>query len=368
MAGGAGTSESPVYDATVTETALVSVTEVSLTPYSSGVDVTYSETAAPNGLINYAVENGTTYWLKGQTPNPSETYILMTSVVTVLPVPSSVSNSNETLTPTLQTTIYTRVTFTEALSLKHSSAPTSMAYGAPLIGTGPSFTGMASGGWNATSTVPAKAVVGTAAVGFSPFSTSVTLAISKSSLDIYHTKSAQPSITIETLSAESGFIAYTTFAKPASTLSSSSPGDAGNSTTLIRNGQTFTLSGSATAVDAASSLPPYANTTISLASTLSNATSDGIGIATPLGVTSSPALSFIPLSSSVLSSISTAGLTNYTTLTAPTYSSQLTTHATTPTVVTSSNSPTSVSTASATPSTCGELGDFTLDVSTINLD
>lgn len=263
MAAGVVTSETSVYDATDTQTAVVTLTEASLASFLSGADVTYSETAAPNGLINYVVENGITYWLNGQTPNPTEAFVLMTSVVTVLPVPSSASNSDTTLTTTLKTTIYTRLTFTETISLKNSSAPTSTVYGAQLFGTGSSFTGMASGGWNATWTVSAKGVVGTGVAGFSPFPTSATLVLSKASLDIYHTKGAQPSITIETLSAQSGFSVYTTFSTAAPTSPPGSPSAAENGTTLILNGQTVTRGGSTTAVDAASSLPSYANTTAS---------------------------------------------------------------------------------------------------------
>jgi hypothetical protein len=362
MAAGVVTSEISVFDATDTQMAVVTVTEVSLASFLSGADVTYSETAKPNGLINYVVENGTTYWLNGQTPNPTEAFVLMTSVVTVLPVPSSASNSDETLTTTLKTTIYTRLTFTETISLKNSSAPTSTVYGAQF-GTSSSFTGMASGGWNATWTVSAKGVVGTGAAGFSPFPTSATLVLSKPSLDIYHTKSAQPSITIETLSAQSGFNVYTTFSTAAPTSPPGSPSAAENGTTLILNGQTVTWGGSTTAVDAASSLPSYANTTASPVSVLHTATSARVGT-TASHVIDTTAISFIPLSSSVLSVASTPGISNYTILTAASYSSQLTTHATTPSVATLSQSPTSeFSTASAAPSVCGEVGDFTLNVS-----
>jgi hypothetical protein len=92
---------------TTTQTAVITLTNVNLTPVPSGGSLTYTETPAPNGILDYVVENGTTYWLDGRTPAPSESYVYATSSVTVIPVYATPSTSEQaTSTLTLHSTAY----------------------------------------------------------------------------------------------------------------------------------------------------------------------------------------------------------------------------------------------------------------------
>ncbi|KAE9369164.1 hypothetical protein N431DRAFT_345555 [Stipitochalara longipes BDJ] len=314
----AATTEAPKYVATITETTVLVITNVQLTPYQAGGSLTYSETAAPNGLLTFVVENGTTYWLNGQTPAPSESYVVKTSVVTVEPVPAA-SPSEETSTVHLTRYSTEQFTITESLSsssaakgaTSHAQKPTSKVVSTPCSTSttpsyaGTSFTGIGAGGWNRSSAITHSGLQ-TGVIG-SPITISLIPVDPSQPVSLATTYSILP---LTSLAAQSGFDAYSTSSAPTST---SMAAGAYTSTTV----------------------PPYGNiTSSSAARSVSSVTSTSSSF--PTGY------------SSASSQSSTSTAPNSTTITSPYPTGTLKTS-------------TSVSpTASAIPSDCGEYGDFTL--------
>lgn len=320
LAEAAATTKAP-HQVTITETTVLVVTNVQLTPLHSGGSLTYSETAAPNGLLTFVVENGTTYWLNGQTPAPSESYVVETSVVTAVPIASAASSSDTSIV-TLHTTLYStqEFTITETLS---TPSPTNSA--SVYAGTGSSFTGIAAGGWNATSTT--RSALKTGAVAYPTTRSLLSLMTQDPSFNLTTTYSI---VSSTSLAAQAGFNAVTT---------SSAAGSTSSATGALT-----------------SPVPPYANITLAQSSPasigLGPVTSSASGTAVsaasgpfPTGYSSTP--SQLANSTAIASSYATG---------VPMSSTQSMTNAT-------QSSTSAASTVSATPSTCGEVGDFTLNVS-----
>jgi hypothetical protein len=328
----AATTEAPNYVATITETTILVITNVQLTPYQSGGHLTYSETAAPNGLLQFVVENGTTYWLNGQTPAPSQSYMIQASVVTVEPVPEASATSDETSTVHLTRYSTQKFTITEALSSSsaaraassHTEQPTtkslstscSTSTASSYIATGSTFTGIGAGGWNATSTTRSGSQSG--AIG-SPSTLSLMPLLPSQPLSLATTFSL---LSLTSLAAQSGFNAFSTSSALGS---ASTPGGTYTSTIV----------------------PPYANTT-SPASRSSPYSGSAVQSA----------------SSSFPSSYSASQVFNSTTV-KPSYTTvPVPASTTTPSSTSLNQTSTSASSAaSAASSNCGEYGDFTLTVS-----
>ncbi|PMD66927.1 uncharacterized protein K444DRAFT_623175 [Hyaloscypha bicolor E] len=325
----AATTEAPNYVATITETTILVITNVQLTPYQSGGHLTYSETAAPNGLLQFVVENGTTYWLNGQTPAPSQSYMIQTSVVTVEPVPEASATSDETSTVHLTRYSTQKFTITEALSSSsaaraassHTEQPTTKSLStscltstaSSYIATGSTFTGIGAGGWNATSTTRSGSQSG--AIG-SPSTLSLMPLLPSQPLSLATTFSL---LSLTSLAAQSGFNAFSTSSALGS---ASTPGGTYTSTIV----------------------PPYANTT-------------------------SPASRSSPYSGSAVQSASNSFPSSYSasqvfnsTTVKPSYTTvPVPASTTTPSSTSLNQTSTSASSAaSATSSNCGEYGDFTL--------
>lgn len=340
----AATTKAPHYVATVTETTVLVITNVQLTPYQSGGSLIYSETAAPNGLLLYVVENGTTYWLNGKTPAPSESYVVLTSVVTVEPVPESSHTSDET--STVHLTRYSTQSFTVTETLSTPSASKTASSHQPqltqitqvlstpcstAVETGSSFTGIGAGGWNSTSTTRSGYQTGfqTAAMG-SPSTLSLMPLDPSQPVSLDTTYSIR---SLNTMEAQSGFNAFST----------SSAGDSTSS-----NGGAYT----------STPVAPYANTTwvspTSSSPVLSSVATSALGTAV-----STSAASSLPSGSSSITTASSA------TASSSLFSSYL---STSPTAISNNQTSTSVSsTASGATSNCGEYGDFTLTVRNICL-
>jgi hypothetical protein len=332
------TTKATKYVATITETSVLVITNVQLTPYQSGGHLTYSETAAPNGLLLFVVENGTTYWLNGKTPAPSKSYVIQTSVVTVEPIPEASPTSDDTSTihlmhySTLQITITERPSSLDTVSAASSHTPqspnttvsTTWSTGTTsgYAGSGSSFTGIGAGGWNTTSITSSGAHTG--AIG-SPTMLSLMSPLPSQPLSLASTFSLR---FLTSLAAQSGFNAFSTSA----TIGSPSiPGGA----------HTLTVA------------PPYVNTTsLTLASLL---TSSALGTVTSSSMSSFSTGSLFSKSLvnsfTIISSSFTTSVPPLTSTTTPSF-----------TVSNQTSTPTS-STSSATPSNCGEYGDFTLTVS-----
>ncbi|KAE8444646.1 hypothetical protein EG329_014394 [Mollisiaceae sp. DMI_Dod_QoI] len=299
------TTPTPSYESTVFETTVVTVTNVQLTPASSGGSLTYGETPASNGLLTFVVENGTTYWLNGQTPPPSQSYVVETSVVTVVPVNTPITKQHHTSTLTLHTTIYstTPLTIIETLSAVNSSSTRAYNFTASSFGTVPTTARSSWAGWNATSTAGGALSTGvsnqftTLSDGaFNPYS-QVSFVTEESTFDIYEKPTTTHSLS--SYAAKSGFNVLTSesasqASQPSTPLtsapvtgtsqlnsttltlgsatsapqSSSTSSAVGEWTTAVVGGQTISWGGPAfsTMSSASSSLStntPYANSTTS---------------------------------------------------------------------------------------------------------
>ncbi|KAG0647067.1 hypothetical protein D0Z07_7065 [Hyphodiscus hymeniophilus] len=274
------------YDPTITEIATVTLTNVHLTPLQSGGSVTYTETPAPNGLLNYVVENGTTYWLDGQTPAPGESYVYSTSSITVLPVyDSTLDTEPASSTLTVQTTLYVTAQFTvtENLSTELSSSSKRVVTSA---GTGSLYTSTF-GGWNATKTSDAGGVFSGATAVSSAAGIAAQISPSfvlYSSFDIY--KTSHSSISMSSYAAQSGFYAFTSVSGHA--IASTTPSDSATGTSSARgtlttgslNNQT---AGSASKISTEpcvetsyiSSGAPYVNSTFATSVRLSSSGASG---------------------------------------------------------------------------------------------
>lgn len=268
------------YDSTITQIAVVTITNVNLTPLPSGGSLTYTETAAANGLFNYFVENGTTCWLDGETPAPGGAYVYSTSSVTVVPVYDPTSSSEQaTSTSTLQSTLYVthQLTLTETLD-STSSSSNKLPYS------------KIQGGWNATKTSSGGVYSG--ATG------SPTLVL-YSTFNIYGT--SHSTISKSTLAAASGFYAFSTpvsgYAKVSTT-----PSDPGSSTSSASGQETpASINGVTISLRRSSGFPgPYVNST---SVTLVQVTSVASGV--PTSLTSRPSRTLLRYSSSCESKTST---------------------------------------------------------------
>jgi hypothetical protein len=281
-----------------------------------------SKFSTSNRPLSFVVVDGTTSWLDGQTPAPGETYIYTSSVVTVVPV---VSKSEDDPTTTLTSTIRltSKVTVTKPLP----SSKTLVLNGA----SGGTFTGMATGGWNATTIAVGFIGTGLLTAGTAPTSSKPTLVTDEPTFDLYPT-TTRSAISVSSYAAQSGFRQYTTLTAPAITSA------AGGWTTAVVNDQTWSWvapGSSPTPVVPSSALPPFVNSTFS---------------------TSRP--SSVPSSNSTFSSAISSGAANFTIV--------LSNISTAPSTTTANQTSTSVTpTASAMPTKCGISGDFTLNVSEV---
>ena len=379
------TTAVPQHVATITETTILVITSV-------GGSLTYSEVATSNGVPKFVVGNGTTYWLNGQTPAPSESYVVQTSVVTVEPVPKASETSEEASTTTVHVTHHStsKVTIKETLSAPSTTSsaqqqftiaktPYKTSTPSSYVGSGSTFTGIRTGGWNATSIPLSRGTGGRTGAVSSPSPPSMMLYDPSQPITLATTFVP---LSLSSLAAESGFQDYSSSTAAGSTLTaaaSSFSSPAGvysttpnppyvNTTSLASTSPSIVGSGSSTnsalgtAVSSAlsplltgySSTPPYAansTTTNSLYSTgipLSTAPSSTSLSQTSTSASSTPP--YIANSTTVQSSCTTSVPLS----TAPSSTSL-------------NQTSTSVSSsASAAPTKCGEQGDFTLTVSRPN--
>ena len=328
----AATTEAPKYatTATITHTTVVVITN-------------------PTGTPTFVVENGTTYWLNGQTPAPSASYVVETSAVTVEPVPeSSTCDETSTIISTHLSTQQFTISETRPTSsaLKVNSSP--ITYSTPqstltqtrastppashvssVVGTGSSFTGIGAGGWNATSTARSGAHTGATAAIDSPISLSLIPIDPSQPISLATTFLP---LSLSSLAAQSGFNEFSTSSAM---------------------GSTSTSAGTHTSTP----VPPYANSTSSTFSSAtirsSSSTTSALGTAV-----SSPSV-YLPTGYST-----TGSQVSNSTTSKSSYSTSIPLSTPPPSTISNKTSTAVSSTASATPTVCGEQGDFTLTVST----
>lgn len=212
---------------TVYVTAPVSSIEVNLSEAPASTltrfATLYSTTTAPptsneylsasSGLFSYVVENGTTYWLGGQTPASGGPYAYSTRSITVVPVYDPTSSSEQaTGTLTVQSTLYVTKQFTLTEILDSTSISSNTRGALTSAGTGLPYS-KAQGGWNATKTSSGRIYSGaTNAVSASKdggvFATGSPTLVLYSTFNIYET--SHSTISKSTLVAASGFYAFST--------------------------------------------------------------------------------------------------------------------------------------------------------------
>jgi hypothetical protein len=242
----ASSNSSPYYETTVTHYSHVTVTEVLTGPITSTTTVT--------GPLSFIEDNGTTSWFNGQAPDSTVSLVIVASVVTVVPLitpPSTITS-----TTTLKSTIFEThpVFLTETLSTKNTS---STSYYPISAGTGISFTGMASGGWNATSAASSSTQI-------TPSAATSTTVISSAPTLVSPTRFAlgvSSSVSTSSLCSSSSLSPYTNSTYIASASPISSASGLSMSTSVIS-----TIAASTTYVSEASptfpSPPAYASPTI----------------------------------------------------------------------------------------------------------
>jgi len=358
---GAEATGAQSYETTITETALYTATQAYATSTPSGPPISPSDAA--NEPLSFIVEDGTTIWLNGPAPATTESYVVVTSAVTVLPVAASVPEHTSTLT--VQSTIYEtqHLTVTDFLNTAASTPPTSTFIPA---GTGTIFTGVAPGGWNASSTASrvddysvvtpsttssenvmfaadstfdiyetSHSTISLSAMsaksGFneltytvlSPATTSseITLLTADSTFDIYQT--SHSTISLSVMSAKSGFNELTyTVSSPSTSIaggdlttaaSTSSATSTGNGvwTTAVISGQTVSWGGPSTRVDSASVTSSTSSKYQSYDSSSTSSASDQSTFATSPSVTSS--VGGVSASSSVATTFVSSTTTRYST-------------------------------------------------------
>ncbi|EKD14920.1 uncharacterized protein L3040_003866 [Drepanopeziza brunnea f. sp. 'multigermtubi'] len=346
------------YETTVTQTAMVTVTE-----YGSTSTPTPTPTPPSSSILAFIVENGMTFWFGGR--KPSSSYVVKTSVVTIVPVYTSVSEEL-TSTLTLQSTIYmTRTTLTRTLSLAKQT-------------TGPYVQSIASshtsswGGWNVTSTAGGVAFPGATdpAKPSSPVSF-----ITEETVDIYKTSSHSYKVT--SYAAQGGFKPFSTSSTiwvPAYPTASSTPW-----TTAVVSGETvsWNVHGVTQTFTQTSPVAPFLNST----EIASQSTSAALGAINPTSGPTSMSSKW-PISSPVSSAATCFTSSSFVNVTASTHmgvfpagteTSFLTSLAPTtlstmePTAMSNQSSGTVSSSvmvsspAPAMPTKCGLLGDFVLN-------
>ena len=376
----AKTADPSVRYATVTETALVPAHVV--TPASSsGV------------VISYYVTGTSTVYLNGQAPTDSVVYATSVATLTVEPEPSKSADAGETSTlhGKITISITEHRTVTGVLSAPKFST----------LGSNPSFTGIASGGWNGTSAGgygSGRGPTYVAPTGFIPTGVSshaathtVSAALaaqsgfgdadpgSLSTADpTFNFSATYPAMSLSIMSAKSGFNAYTT---PYANVTQSTP--ASSTSEAAQPSATLVTVPSGTSLGTAST-HAVGNSTVAIpnsapSSALSTSVSNpGAGFSTSAssasvtGVNSTAAVSF-----SVFPSASSTNVNNSTTAvptSAPSSTvaasnssaalSQSTSFSSTATPTLRSNQTSTSVLSSATPSAsaCGEIGDFVLNV------
>ncbi|TVY13540.1 hypothetical protein LARI1_G008039 [Lachnellula arida] len=319
----------------------------------------YGQTSSSPEVISYYVESGITKYLDGQTPNPSDSTVYLTGVVTVTVEPiytassvvlssstvesihtapgivvssssvesihtapgivvssSSVESihtapgivvSSSSVEPT--TTVYAHTTITT--SVETTLADTLSAKSTYSAGSSLSFTGIGAGGWNKSSTASivsgATGATGTVAsqsgLGVTSLS-SLSLVIS-SSYDIYSPHSVSQ---LTSLAAASGFqttpaIATPVYASTDADVSASAIG--GQDTSLSHSSvKAYTTSNLSSTNGGASAPTPYGNSTISSSSPTANGSASGV-YTSPASVSFSTVYTSAPIGLNSTSSIST---------------------------------------------------------------
>ncbi|TQS36207.1 hypothetical protein Golomagni_03348 [Golovinomyces magnicellulatus] len=210
-------SESFIYETIIQETILA--TETYLDPNSA-----YAPISTPNDYLTYTMSNGPDYGSGDQSLDQSKSYDIETEIWTILPVYSqSTSQEDEKATFTLEippqygeppTSTRSDVTTTTS----YSSGPSYGASSSSLSVALP-FGGIASGGWNATSTYGVTNTLprNSPAASASTYPTSMAdsdglinslpTGTNTTSYNYYHSSSLQPS----RFSAQSSFLPSTGF-------------------------------------------------------------------------------------------------------------------------------------------------------------
>ncbi|CZT50019.1 uncharacterized protein RSE6_10937 [Rhynchosporium secalis] len=196
----AATSTSIPYDTTIYET-------VTVTRHQTG----YISPASISTVLTSVVEDGITFWLSEQTPGPTRSDVITTSVVTFQPVNSPMGTTSRTTTLTIHSTVFStqRQTLTRSLSaFKASTAMTSGAHAASSSGTAPAPVPTTTSwiGWNTTST--AGGIFFPGATNPVKSSKSEISLITEETVDIY--KTTYNSYSLSAYTAKEGFDVLTT--------------------------------------------------------------------------------------------------------------------------------------------------------------
>ena len=210
----------PSYGYTVIENVVYTVTELYDAPTATNTPVAHGPSSSDE-VYQFYVDNSTTVWV-GATPSTVKTdAVIITSVVTIIPVDTSISDIHLTRTSTrrISTTVRSTsiATATETLlSSTFSHIPTSNSQTTGLV-----FTIIASGGWNSTSMSRFiyNAVTSHTEIKIAHSSRikQSTFATDIPSIDIY---GLHPTISVSSYAAASGF-------------QTNSPGSTANSTSII---------------------------------------------------------------------------------------------------------------------------------------
>lgn len=314
-----------------------------LTAYVTVPYVEKSPTTSTEAIIGYYVQDGTTHYLDGQTPSPSESYVYLSNAVTVTVEPTAAAPATPegTSTTVVHTTVtsFQHVTFTQSLSAKGTASAS--------VGTPSKFTGIGPDGWNTTSTAyvaTGTGVVGTVISARSGFGGQSSYSIATdSTFDVYGQHSIVP---LSTMSAAAGFSVYTSLSDP----TAPSTVDAASTTSSIEGKPTSSGTSFANPLFSNSTLlspRPTTNSSVIVVPTSSFST---VYTAVPLALNSST-------DGSGISTISAAP--------SPSTTAESSVQVSTSASSTFSNATVASSTSSATPSqsSCGLVGDFTMNVS-----
>ncbi|KAG4441931.1 hypothetical protein IFR05_002615 [Cadophora sp. M221] len=244
------------YDTTVYETVTVHQT---------------SPATSSSSLLAFIVENGTTFWLGGNTPISTKSYVIATSVVTIEPINTVAGTTHLTTTLTLHSTRYTTrpSTVTRTLSaFNGTTIQTSGAHVASSFGTVPApvRTSTSWAGWNATSTAGGAVFPG--ATDPAKTSKSEVSFVTKETVNIYKTTGF--SFTVSTYTAKGGFNAFTTPSTLAADPSATSAAG-GIWTSAVIDGQTVSWNahGVTQTCTESPTRAPYTNTTSAIHSVTS---------------------------------------------------------------------------------------------------
>jgi hypothetical protein len=173
-----------VYETTITETVILN---------------TVYETVSQVNPLSFVVLGGSTSWIGDIAPASTESYVIVTNAITVVPIntPEPSSNMDHTRTTTIITTVVNSHQYTITMTLP----PQIITATVLPAGTGIPYTGVAPGGWNASYGF------GDGVSVTKPSSSNPVFVTTEPSYDLYSTRIAE-SLTVS--DAKSGFAALST--------------------------------------------------------------------------------------------------------------------------------------------------------------